>query len=161
MKNVLEYKEFIGSVDFSLEDNILFGTILYINGLITYEANTLEELKIEFEAAVDDYIEFCQKQGLDAYKSFNGKFSVRVSPDLHKKASLLATKRGLTLNSFVCQAIENEVLSSERETSTVYRYMQNTISATMAIIESNDPISIDTKIFKEDVQYKASRVTIS
>ena len=92
MSKILEYKDFIGSVECSLEDNLLYGKILYINGLITYEARTLDELKEEFHLAVDDYIQFCQEQGLDAYKSFNGKFNVRISPDLHKKASLLATK---------------------------------------------------------------------
>lgn len=124
MQNVLEYKDFIGSVEFSLEDNILFGKILFINGLITYEANTLAELKVEFESAVDDYIEFCQEQGLDAYKSFNGKFNVRVSPELHKKASLLATKQNISLNAFVCKAIENEIAANLREIPIVYTYME-------------------------------------
>lgn len=124
MSNVLTYKDFIGSVEISLEDNILYGKILYINGLITYEANTLDELKTEFESAVDDYIEFCQEQGLDAYKSFNGKFNVRITPELHKKATLLATKKGITLNAFVSQAIENEIESNSREVSIVYTYMK-------------------------------------
>lgn len=161
MSNVLTYKDFIGSVEISLEDNILYGKILYINGLITYEANTLDELKTEFESAVDDYIELCQEQGLDAYKSFNGKFNVRVSPELHKKASLLATKQGLSLNSFICQAIENEVMASERETSTVYQYMQNTISATMAVIETTDYRVNNPQMFKNDNQYTTVRVNIN
>lgn len=161
MQNVLEYKDFIGSVEFSLEDNILFGKILYINGLITYEANTLNELKVEFESAVDDYIEFCQEQGIDAYKSFNGKFNVRIHHELHKKASLLATKKGISLNAFVSQAIENEVMAFERETSTVYQYMQNTISATMAVIETSSYRVNSLQMFKNDNQYTAARVNIN
>lgn len=127
MQNVLEYKGFIGSVDISLEDNILYGKILYINGLITYEANTPNELKAEFESAVDDYIEFCQEQGLEASKSFNGKFNVRISPEIHKKASLLATKQDLSLNAFVSKAIENEIAATSREIPIVYNYMKREI----------------------------------
>lgn len=127
MKNVLEYKDFIGSVECSLEDKILYGKILYVNGLITYEANTIDDLITEFQIAVDDYIEFCQEQGVDAYKSFNGKFNVRISPEIHKKASLLAAKQGISLNAFVSKAIENEIVATSREISIVYTYMKREI----------------------------------
>ncbi|AAP95794.1 type II toxin-antitoxin system HicB family antitoxin [[Haemophilus] ducreyi] len=163
--HVLEYKGFIGSIEYSLEDNILYGKILYINGLFTYEAQTIEELRKEFHSAVDDYIEFCQEQGIETCKSFSGNFNVRITPELHKKASLLATKQGLALNAFVYKAIENEVLSYEREVSTVYQYMQNSISTTMAIVESNIHTqvnkSISFSLFEDEVQYSAGKVTIS
>lgn len=116
MPNILTYKDFIGSVEFSLEDEVLHGKILYINGLITYEADTIHQLKTEFESAVDDYISFCQEQGLDAYKSFNGKFNVRLTPELHKAAALLATKEGKSLNAFVSQAIEDQIAMISRDT---------------------------------------------
>lgn len=127
MQNILKHKGFIGSVECSMEDNILHGKILHINGLITYEAETPAELQNEFQCAVDDYIEFCEAQGVDPYKSFNGKFNVRISPELHKKATLLATKKEMTLNAFVTQAIENEIMASEREVSITYTYMQKQI----------------------------------
>ncbi|WP_101776430.1 type II toxin-antitoxin system HicB family antitoxin [Pasteurella oralis] len=161
MKNVLEYKDFIGSVEVSLEDNILFGKILYINGLITYEANTVDELNKEFQAAVDDYIEFCQEQGLDAYKSFNGKFNVRISPELHKQASLLATKQNITLNAFVCKAIQNEIAATSREISVVYTYMERELIEFSEKINTRDFYVSDTK-FQErpfKLHVNTSRVT--
>lgn len=164
--NVLEYKGFIGSVEHSLEDDVLYGKILYINGLITYEAQTLKELKKEFHSAVDDYIEFCQEQGIEACKSFSGNFNIRIAPELHKKASLLATKQGLPLNAFVCKAVENEVLSCEREVSTVYQYMQNTISTTMAVVESSVHAQVNKSVIssfllKDELRYSSGRVTVS
>lgn len=132
----LEYKGFIGSVDVSLEDGVVFGKILYINGLVTYEAETVPELEKEFQAAVDDYLEFCEEEGVDAHKSFSGKFNVRISPELHKKAALLATKQGSNLNAFVAQAIENEIASQEREISTVYQYMENHVLTNLNIIKN-------------------------
>ena len=41
MKNVLKYKGFLGSIEVSIEDGIMHGKLLYINDLITYEANTV------------------------------------------------------------------------------------------------------------------------
>ena len=53
MSQTFEYKDFIGSVETSIEDGILFGKILFINALITYEAETLRDLRKEFEDAVE------------------------------------------------------------------------------------------------------------
>ena len=49
----------MGSIKISLEDNCLHGKILNIADLITYEAQTVDELKAAFQAATDDYIAFC------------------------------------------------------------------------------------------------------
>ncbi|MDR0954046.1 MAG: hypothetical protein LBM20_01525 [Rikenellaceae bacterium] len=54
----LKYKGYIGSVDYSEEDNILFGKVLGMNkDAITYEGATIEELKADFEEGVDHYLE--------------------------------------------------------------------------------------------------------
>ena len=161
MSKILEYKDFIGSVECSLEDNLLYGKILYINGLITYEARTLDELKEEFHLAVDDYIQFCQEQGLDAYKSFNGKFNVRISPDLHKKASLLATKQDLSLNAFVSKAIQNEILSDEREVSIAYQFMKKTIETSINQVSRNLEVDISFSEYKKDIEYQFQRTTVN
>ncbi len=54
--NVLEYKGFVGTVEFSASDNILFGKVLGVNGLLSYEGKNIIELRNDFEKAVDDYI---------------------------------------------------------------------------------------------------------
>ena len=40
-----------------------------------------------------------------AGKSYSGKFVVRISPELHQKASIQALSRGESLNQFVSEAI--------------------------------------------------------
>lgn len=57
MKNYLEYKGYLGTVEFSAEDNCLFGKIIGINDLINYEAQGVSELKEVFEESVNDYLE--------------------------------------------------------------------------------------------------------
>lgn len=47
-KQFLKYKGYRGSVEYSLEDNILFGKIIGIKGLISYDGKTIEELKKAF-----------------------------------------------------------------------------------------------------------------
>lgn len=55
------YRNFTGSVDVSLEDDVLHGYLLNINDLVSYEADTVPGLKRAFEEAVDDYIATCEK----------------------------------------------------------------------------------------------------
>ena len=56
MSDTISYKGFTGSVEFSEEDNLYFGKILGIKGLISYEGKTYDELISDFQGAVDDYM---------------------------------------------------------------------------------------------------------
>ncbi len=112
MKDTLQYKNFIGSVHFSTDDEIFFGKIEGVNDLITFEGDTVAEIKKSFTHAVDDYIIICKKMNKEPYKSFKGSFNVRINPELHKKASLKAQIMGISLNQFVQKAIEDEVVNN-------------------------------------------------
>lgn len=57
MKDVMIFKDFIGSVHYSTDDEVFFGRIEGINDSIEFEGKSVEELKFAFEEAVDDYIE--------------------------------------------------------------------------------------------------------
>ena len=109
MTDRLRYKEFIGSVHFSAEDEIFFGKIEGINDLITFEASTVSKLKTAFKNAVEDYTELCNEVGKDIFKSFKGSFNVRVNPELHSKAFELALIEGKSLNQFIKEAIEMKI----------------------------------------------------
>lgn len=53
----LEYKGYTGSVEYSVEDNCLYGKVLGVSRhAITYEGKDLYELKKDFEGAIDDYL---------------------------------------------------------------------------------------------------------
>ena len=62
MKNTIEYKGYIGSVEFSEPDKVFFGKVMGIRTLISYEGTTAQELIEDFHGAVDDYMELCQAQ---------------------------------------------------------------------------------------------------
>jgi len=60
MNNVLNYKGFIGSVQFSANDNLFFfGKIEGINDLITFEGESVKELTDAFHFVVDEHIKDC------------------------------------------------------------------------------------------------------
>ncbi|GAB1458017.1 hypothetical protein MASR2M48_33250 [Spirochaetota bacterium] len=63
MKDVILHKDFIGSVHYNAEDEIFFGKIEGIEDPISFEGNSVSELKSSFEEAVEDYIQICKESG--------------------------------------------------------------------------------------------------
>lgn len=101
MKNELKYKGYSGSAEVSVEDDCLHGRILFIDDLITYEAESIPELKVEFQGAVERYLAYCEQIGKLASKPYSGSFNVRIGPDRHKALSQHAARNGITLNEAV------------------------------------------------------------
>ncbi|EEC8802968.1 type II toxin-antitoxin system HicB family antitoxin [Escherichia coli] len=109
MSNVLSYKGYFGSIEISLEDNILHGKIQCVNDVVTYEAETLDGLRAAFEEAVTDYLDTCKQLGKSPDKPMSGTFNIRIGRDLHKKAFLAAMMDKTTLNDYVRKAIEEKI----------------------------------------------------
>ena len=109
MKDVLNYKEFIGSVHFSADDNVFYGKIEGINDLITFEGETVKELTDAFQYVVDEHIKDCEAEETAPEKSYKGSFNVRLTPDLHRKIALSAKMRGESINKFVFDALTKSV----------------------------------------------------
>ena len=107
--DVLTYKGFIGSVRFSAQDEVFFGKVEGVNDLITFEGNSVKELKEAFRYVVDEHIRDCEKENIPLEKSYKGSFNLRLTPELHRKAAIKAKMYGSTLNSFVRKAIEEKL----------------------------------------------------
>jgi len=102
----MKYKEYLGSAEVSQKDGCLHGKILFIQDLVTYEAETVPELEKAFQAAVEDYLETCNQVGKDPDRPFTGTFQIRVSPDTHRLAAMDAKIQNQSLNEWVGDAIQ-------------------------------------------------------
>lgn len=109
MRNLIEYKGYVGSVEFSSEDELFYGKVQGIRPLISYEGSNASELVNDFHNAVDDYIDLCESEGKKPEKAYKGSFNVRVSPELHKKIAIYAMEHNITLNSFIEHSLEKEL----------------------------------------------------
>ena len=109
MKNTINYNGYFGSVEFSNEDNIFHGKIIGINDRITYEGDSVQNLRQDFISAVNEYISVCAELGKEPEKSYKGSFNVRIEPTLHRQLVLYSSSHGKSLNSVVEEAISNYV----------------------------------------------------
>lgn len=111
MSNTIEYKGYVGNIEFSEEDELFYGKVIGIRSLISYEGRNAQELIHDFHSAIDDYLELCAEKGMEPEKAYKGSFNIRISPELHKQAVITAMAHQMSLNRFVEISIEQAVMA--------------------------------------------------
>jgi predicted HicB family RNase H-like nuclease len=108
-----KYKDFIGSIEVDTQDRLLFGKVLFINSLLMYHGNTLDELEAAFQETVEEYLKLCERKKMVPERSFTGTFQVRVGPERHKQLAAMAELQGVSLNALVNQLVDREAASGK------------------------------------------------
>ena len=109
MSSTIEYKGYIGSIEYSSEDRCFFGKLEMINDLVTFESNNAEELETNFHNAVDDYLQTCQELGREPQKTFKGVFNIRIDTKLHQEIYKEALRAGISLNAYIKDTLQQKV----------------------------------------------------
>jgi len=110
MNNIMEYKGYVGSVEFSEKDGVFFGKVQGIRSLISYEGTNAVELVSDFHEAVDDYLSLCAEEGIAPETAYKGSLNVRFkNSDIHRRAAIYAIKHQQSLNSFIEEAVEEKL----------------------------------------------------
>ena len=107
--NTMMYKGYVGEVEYDDEGKIFSGSVINTKTVITFQGTSVEELNREFQLSVDDYLEWCAKDGVEPEKPYSGKLNVRLKPNTHQRAAVKAKTMGISLNSFIEKAIEDEL----------------------------------------------------
>ena len=109
--NKLEYKGYIGSIEYSEEDDCLFGQVLGMSkDLISYEGNTASELYEDFKGAVNDYLDLCKQRGIKPRKSYSGVLNIRIPPNIHQRLAIMAEENDTTINAVIRTSIERQLI---------------------------------------------------
>lgn len=115
MNDILEYKGYYADIHFSANDEVFFGKLLGINDLISFEGDSVKELKAAFIEAVDDYLETCEEIGKEPEKIYKGSFNVRLPSEVHREAALIAALKKVSLNDFVKYSLEKSIKEEKKE----------------------------------------------
>lgn len=110
MSSLLSYKNYNGTVEYSKEDNCLFGKVIGIKSLLSYEGDSVKELEEDFQNVIDTYLEDCEERNIEPEQPYKGTFNVRISPELHRNIAVYAIEHGKSLNAVVEEAIGKMVV---------------------------------------------------
>lgn len=109
MNNIIEYKGYIGSVEFSEKDRLFYGKLQGMRSLISYEGTNAEDLIEDFHGAVDDYLKSCEQDGIKPEKPYKGSTNLRFKQETYRRMAIYALKAGQSINSFVEEACEEKL----------------------------------------------------
>ena len=107
---MMEHKGYLGKVEFDADANLLHGEVLGIRDVVTFQGTSVDEIEEAFRDSVDDYLDFCKERGEKPDKPCSGRFVVRMTPDLHRRASMVAATSRMSLNAFVAKCVERWVV---------------------------------------------------
>ena len=105
---MLKHKGYIGHVEFDEEAEIFHGEVTNARDVITFQGDSIRKIKKAFVDSVEDYLVFCEERGESPEKPFSGKFNIRLEPELHREAYISAKQMGVSLNTWVAEAIRHE-----------------------------------------------------
>jgi predicted HicB family RNase H-like nuclease len=108
---MMEYKGYIGKVEFDGEAGIFHGEVIDTRDVITFQGQSVAELKTAFQESIDDYLAFCKERGEEPNKPFSGQFVTRIPPELHRQVNLAASVSGKSLNAWVAEQLQAAVAS--------------------------------------------------
>lgn len=105
MSKPLNHKGYAAQIEFDAEDRIFVGRIAGIADIVTFHGKTVAALVSAFEDAVDEYIAMSKKLGRPAQKPYSGKMMLRVPPEVHARAAMMAEASGKSLNTWAAEAL--------------------------------------------------------
>ena len=107
--NTMNHKGYSARIEFDERDNVFVGRILGLRAIISFHGQTVKELRKEFERAVDDYVAECTEKGVSPEKPASGKLLLRLPPEVHGRAIVVAQAKGKSLNQWVTETLERAV----------------------------------------------------
>lgn len=110
--STMTYKWFAARVEYSEEDECFIGHVAGVRDVIGFHADSVADLKAAFHEAVDDYIATCEKLGREPNRPYSGQFRLRLAPELHARAAMVAETKGKSLNAWVSDAIERSITAA-------------------------------------------------
>jgi predicted HicB family RNase H-like nuclease len=103
--STMTYKGYAARIEYSDEDGCFIGHIAGIKDIIGFHAESVNELRVAFQEAVDDYLATCEKVNRAPQKPYSGKLMLRVPPEVHARAAMMAEAHGMSINQWAADVL--------------------------------------------------------
>jgi predicted HicB family RNase H-like nuclease len=103
----MNYKGYNARIEYDAKDSIFVGDVVGMSEALTFHGASVNELRGDFEFAVDHYLAACKAAGVAPERPVSGRLLLRMPPDIHSEAANRARARGVSLNEWIIEAIRN------------------------------------------------------
>jgi predicted HicB family RNase H-like nuclease len=125
----MEYKGYNAVVTYDNDLGILHGEVIDTRDVITFQGRSVDNLEEAFRNSVDGYLKFCEEKGKEPEKPFSGRIALRLDPETHRMIVGAARTSGKSLNTWVVDAIGNELNRDEAEDEAPWGVDQDALEA--------------------------------
>lgn len=110
---MMEYKGYLASVEFDDSADVLHGRVVNSGPypIATFEATETHKLRREFERSIDEYLKWCQEDGVEPTKPFSGNLNVRLGSALHAAVATAAKAERKSINSWIVGVLREATVS--------------------------------------------------
>ena len=106
MSNIMKYRGYWATIKYSDEDECFWGEVQGLkNTSITFEGNTVKELKKDFKDAINYHLKYCKEHNQEPEKQAKGSLNVRLGVDLHNKAKIKSIEKNISINELIKDAV--------------------------------------------------------
>jgi len=107
--NLMNHKGYTARIEYSEEDECFVGHVAGIKDIIGFHGDSVAVLHESFVEAVEDYLKTCESLSREPNRPYSGQFRLRLDPELHARAAIAAERKGKSLNTWVAEAIQNQM----------------------------------------------------
>ena len=105
----MTYKGYTARVAYDDSVGVFHGRVLGIRDVIGFEATNVRDLKRAFRNSLDEYLAFCEEDGVSPERPFSGEFRLRVDKEMHRTLATTAESEGISLNELISQILSKEL----------------------------------------------------
>ncbi|HSC25379.1 MAG TPA: type II toxin-antitoxin system HicB family antitoxin [Candidatus Babeliales bacterium] len=102
---MMKYKGYFGEVTYDDKAKIFHGEVIGLKDIITFQGESVNELKKAFQDSINDYLTWCHERNEQPEKTYSGKLHLRMNPTLHAHLAIEAANQGLSLNDLINQKL--------------------------------------------------------
>jgi predicted HicB family RNase H-like nuclease len=102
---MMKYKGYFGEITYDDEAKIFHGEVIGLKDIITFQGNSVNELKKAFQDSINDYLAWCNERDEQPEKTYSGKLHIRMNPNLHAHLTIEAAQQGISLNDLINQKL--------------------------------------------------------
>lgn len=92
-------------ITYDSEIDMFRGEFLGLNGGADFYAKDADGLRREGAISLKVFLESCQEDGVEPFKSYSGKFVLRLPPEDHAAISIAASASGKSLNQWAVDTL--------------------------------------------------------
>src|SRR5499425_3027109 len=106
---MMAYKRYLAHITCDAQANLFHGEVINIRDVVTFQGQSVDELRQALADSVEDYLALCAERGETTDQPFSGRFTVQLAPEQHRKVILAAEKAGKDVTQWVTETLEHAI----------------------------------------------------